>query len=247
MLAIWPLVPLPFLNPACRSGSSQFTYCWGLAWGILSINLLACEMSTIVQNFEHLLVLPFFGIGMKTDIFQSCGHFWVFQICWHIECSTFTASYFRIWNSSPWIPSLPLALFVVMLPKVHLTSHSRMFDYSWMTTPSWLSDPMDCNLPGSSVHGDSPGKNTGVGCHALQGIFLTQGLNPGLLHCSQILYLWATRKALVRIIKTFLYSSSMYSCHILLMSSAYVRLWHTMSELSNLCFDWKDVDLGPKK
>ena len=45
-----------------------------------------------------------------------------------------------------------------------------------------------CNLPGSSVHEDSPGKNTGVGCHALlQGIFPTQGSNPGLLHCSQIL------------------------------------------------------------
>ena len=38
-----------------------------------------------------------------------------------------------------------------------------------------LCDPMDCSLPGSSVHGDSPGKNTGVGCHALfQGIFPTQ-------------------------------------------------------------------------
>ena len=42
------------------------------------------------------LALPFFGIGMKTDLFQSCGHCWVFQICWHIECSTFTASCFRI-------------------------------------------------------------------------------------------------------------------------------------------------------
>ena len=41
-----------------------------------------------------------------------------------------------------------------------------------------LWDSMDCNLPGSSVHGDSPGENTGVGCHALlQGIFLTQGSN----------------------------------------------------------------------
>ena len=35
---------------------------------------------------------------------------------------------------------------------------------------------MDCSLPGSSVRGNSPGKNTGVGCHALlHGIFLTQG------------------------------------------------------------------------
>ena len=47
-----------------------------------------------------------------------------------------------------------------------------------------LGDPMDCNLPGSSVHGDSAEKNTGVSCHALlQGIFPTQGSNPGLLHC----------------------------------------------------------------
>ena len=63
---------------------------------------------------------------MKTDFFQSCGHWWVFQICWHIECSTFTASSFRIWNSSTGIPSPPLALFVVMLSKAHLTSHSRV-------------------------------------------------------------------------------------------------------------------------
>ena len=50
-------------------------------------------------------------------------------------------------------------------------------------------DPMDCSPQGSFVHGDSPGKNTGMGCHALlQGIFWTQGLNPGLLHCRWILY-----------------------------------------------------------
>ena len=50
-------------------------------------------------------------------------------------------------------------------------------------------DPMDCSLPGSSVHGDSPGKNIGVGCHIfLQGIFPTQGLNWGLPHCRGLLY-----------------------------------------------------------
>ena len=48
---------------------------------------------------------------------------------------------------------------------------------------------MICSPPGSSVHGDSPGKDTGMGCHALlQGIFQTQELNPGLLHCRWILY-----------------------------------------------------------
>ena len=52
-----------------------------------------------------------------------------------------------------------------------------------------LCETMDCNLPGSSVHADSLGKNTGVGCHAfLQGILPTQGSKPGLLHCGQILY-----------------------------------------------------------
>ena len=50
-------------------------------------------------------------------------------------------------------------------------------------------DLMDCSPPGSSVHGDSPGKNTGVGCCVLlPGTFPTQGSNPGLLHCRLILY-----------------------------------------------------------
>ena len=52
-----------------------------------------------------------------------------------------------------------------------------------------LFNPTDCSQPGFSVHGDSPGKYTGEGCLSLlQGIFPTQGLNPGLLHCRQILY-----------------------------------------------------------
>ena len=76
---------------------------------------------------------------MKTDLFQSCGHCWVFHICWHIECSTCIASSFRIWSSSTGIPSPPLALFVVMLPKAHLTSYSRMSGSRWVITPSWLS------------------------------------------------------------------------------------------------------------
>ena len=51
-----------------------------------------------------------------------------------------------------------------------------------------LGDPVDCSPPGFSVHEDSPGKKTGVGCHALlQGIFPTQESNPGLSHCGWIL------------------------------------------------------------
>ena len=72
-------------------------------------------------------------------------------------------------------------------------------DHLWMTLCAALClvaqscltifDSVDCSLSGFSVHGDSPGKNTGVGCHALlQGPFPTQGSNPSLPHCWQILY-----------------------------------------------------------
>ena len=101
---------------------------------------------------------------METDLFQSCGHCWAFQIFWHIEFSTFTAFSFKIWNSSAGISSPPLALFLVMLPKVHLTSPSRMFGSRWMNTPLCLS----------------------------------------------------------RSLRTFLYCSSVYSCHLFLISSASV-------------------------
>ena len=89
---------------------------------------------------------------MKTDLFQSCGHCWVFQICWHIECSTFPASSFRIWNSSTRIPSPPLVLFVVMLPKAHLTLHSRMSGSRWVITPWWLSASWRSFLYSSSMY-----------------------------------------------------------------------------------------------
>ena len=62
-------------------------------------------------------------------------------------------------------------------------------DQSWAQLCLTLCNPIDCSLPGISVHGDSSGKNTGVGCHAfLQEIFPTQKSNPGLPHCRQILY-----------------------------------------------------------
>ena len=117
---------------------------------ILSITLLACEMSAIVQQFA------FFGIAFLWDwnenFFQSCGHCWVFQIFWHSEYSTFTASSFRIWNSSTGIPSHPLALFIVMLPKAHLTSHSRMSGSRWVITPLWLSGSWRYFLYSSCVY-----------------------------------------------------------------------------------------------
>ena len=59
---------------------------------------------------------------MKTDLFQSCGHCWPFQICWHVACSTLTASSLRIWNSSTGIPSPPLALLVVQPALIEVSS-----------------------------------------------------------------------------------------------------------------------------
>ena len=116
---------------------------------------------------------------MKIDLFQSCGHCWVFQICWHTECNTFIVSSFRIWNSSTGIPSCPLALFIVMLPKAHLTSHSRISGSRWMITP--------LSLSGS----------------------------------------W----------RSFLYSSSVYSCHLFLISYASVRSISFLSFIEHI-FTW---------
>ena len=69
--------------------------------------------------------------------------------------------------------------------------HLCLFVHACLVTQSCLGlwNPMDCSLSGSSVHGGTPGKNTGVGCHTLlQGISPTQGSKPGLPHCRQILY-----------------------------------------------------------
>ena len=129
---------------------------------------------------------------MKTDLFQSCGHCWVFQIYWHIECSTFTASSSRIWNSSAGIPSPPLALFIVMFSKAQLTSPSRMSGSRWVVTSSGLS----------------------------------------------------------RSWRSFLYSSSLSSCHLLLISSASLGPYYfcpllcpTLHEIFPwyLQFSWRDL------
>ena len=139
MLAIWSLVPLPLLNSAWTSGNSWFTYCWSLAWRILNITLLACQMSAVLRWFEHSLALPFFGIRMKTDLFQSCGHHWVFQICWHIVCSTLTAWSFRIWNSSTGIQPVHIYMCVCMC---YLLSWVRLFVTPW-TVACQSSQPME--------------------------------------------------------------------------------------------------------
>ena len=139
MLAIWYLVLLPFWNPACRSGSSYFVFCWNWAWKILSITLPVCDMSTTVWEFEHSLRLLLWNLNENWPFPHLRPHCWVFEICWHIEYTTLTASSFRILNSSAGILLSSLVLLGVMLPKAHLTSHSKMSGYGWVTTQSWLS------------------------------------------------------------------------------------------------------------
>ena len=160
MLAIWSLFPLPIAETSLTT------------WKFMVHVLLKPGLETFEHYFASVwdecncaAVWAFFGIGMKSDLFQSSGHCWGFQICWHIEWNTFTASSFRIWNSSVGNPSPPLDLFIVMLSKAHLTSHSKMSGSRLVITSSWLS--------GS----------------------------------------W----------RSFLYSYSVYSCHLFLISSASVR------------------------
>ena len=71
--AIWSLVPLPFLNPAWTSGSSQFTYYWSLAWRILRITLLACEM-----HGNCVVVWAFFAFAFLWDWNEN----WPFPVLW---------------------------------------------------------------------------------------------------------------------------------------------------------------------
>ena len=75
---------------------------------------------------------------MKTKFFQSCGHSWVFHNCWYRECNSFITTSFGILNITTVIPSLPLALFIMMLPKNCFSWHWRMSGFRWVITPSWL-------------------------------------------------------------------------------------------------------------
>ena len=146
------------------SGSSAFSK--------FSLNIWKFTVHVLLkpglENFEHYftsvwdecscaVVWAFFGIAFLWDWNENwpsldCGHCWVFQICWHTECRTFTASSFSIWNSSTGTPSTPLALFIVMLPKAHKTSHSKMSGSRLAITSSWLSWSWKSFLYSSSVY-----------------------------------------------------------------------------------------------
>ena len=120
------------------SGSSAFSKTSLNIWKFTVHVLLKAGL----ENFEHYftsmwdecncaVVWAFFGIAFLWDWYEN----WPFPVLWpllsfptllDIESRTFTVSFFRIWNSLTGIPSPLLALFVLMLPKAHLTLHSRM-------------------------------------------------------------------------------------------------------------------------
>ena len=105
------------------SGSSAFSksslYIWKFSVHMLlkpGLKDFKYYLASMWNECNCMVVRTFFGIAllgtrMNSDLFQSCGHCWVFQICWHIECSTFKASSFSIWNSSAGITSPLLALY----------------------------------------------------------------------------------------------------------------------------------------
>ena len=129
------------------SGSSAFSKASLNIWKF-TVHVL---LKPGLENFEHYftsmwdecncaVVWAFFGIAFLWEWNEN----WPFPVlwpllsfpnCWHIECSPFTASSFRIWNSLTEIPSPPLTLFVVMFPKAHLTSHSRISGSRWVIKP----------------------------------------------------------------------------------------------------------------
>ena len=130
------------------SGSSAFSkprlYIWKFLVHILlkpSLKDFEYYLASMWNECNCVVVWTFFGITLIWDWngnwpFPVLWPLLTFQICWHIKCSTFTASSFRICNSSTGISSLPLALLTVMLPKAHLTSYSQMSGSRWMITHS---------------------------------------------------------------------------------------------------------------
>ena len=133
------------------SGSSAFSKFSLNIWKF-TIHIL---LKPGLKNFEYyfasmwdehncVVVWTFLGIAFLWDWNEN----WPFPVLWPLLSfpnllaywvQHFHTSSFRILNSSIGIPSPPLALFIVMLSKAHLTSHSKMSGSRWVITPSWLS------------------------------------------------------------------------------------------------------------
>ena len=124
ILNIWLFTIHVWLKPGLENFEHYFTSVWG--------------------ECNYAAVWAFFGIAFLWDWNEN----WPFPVLWPLLSFPNLLAYwvqhfhsiiFWIWNSSTGIPSPPLALFIVMLPKANMTSHSRMSGSIWVTTPSWFS------------------------------------------------------------------------------------------------------------
>ena len=109
MLTIWSLVPLPFLKSSLNIW--KFTVLVLLKPGLENFKRYLARVwdecnCAVVWTF---FVIVFLGTGMKTDLFKSYGYCWVSQICWHTECTTFTAT-----NKASGGDGIPVELFQIL-------------------------------------------------------------------------------------------------------------------------------------
>ena len=164
MLAIWSLVPLPFLKPAWTSGSSQFMYCWSLAWRILSITLLACEMSFTEPIFAWKIPLVSL-IFLKRSLVFPILLLSSISLHWSLR-KAFLSLLAILWNSAfrwkykarqklAWLTEkqCPFTNHFLDLKKPFSerinSSFFLLFSHSYGRL---FCNPMHCNPSGSSVH-----------------------------------------------------------------------------------------------
>ena len=157
-------VPLPFLNPAWTSGSSRFTYCRSLAWRILSITLIASEMS------NYAVAWTFFGIAFLWGWNEN----WPFPVLWLLLSFPNLLAY--------WVQHFHSIIFQDLKQFNWNTITSTNFVQWCFLRPTWL------HIPGCLVIGE-----------------------------------WSHHHGCLGHEDLFLYSSSVYFCHLFLISSASVR------------------------
>ena len=178
MLAMWSLVPPSFLKPSWMSGNSRFVYCWSLTWRIFFFNFVLFLNFTILYWFCHISA-------------------WIRHRYTHVPHP----------ELSSLLPPCTIPLGCPSAPAPNIQYRASNLDLDWWLVVYSLQHEL-WSLCGDKKNTyfmrphrlyspwNSPGQNTGVGsCSLLQGIFLTQGSNPGLLHCRGFFTVWATKEA----------------------------------------------------
>ena len=154
-----------------------------------AVDFPQCTISpSVCCPFPYRLKFSFPGENVVRGVqVESWGHPSAAPSSFIIHPSSFSSSQFplHIWTLSQDSFESFLQVFSRFVEK----NPEKTVQYLVAQACPTLCNFMDCSQPGSSVHGNSPGRNTGVGGHALlQGIFPTQGPNPGLPQCRQKFY-----------------------------------------------------------